>query len=198
MTAHRTLTARTKRGAMKTVLAAILAAAVMLPAVAAAQIKTLPTEEMTVTATVVALDYKTRVMTVKEANGILNTMTVPPEVKRFDALKVGDTITAKYHETIILRLMKPGEAAVDSLAGSLTPGAGVRPNLTATAQRSITATVTAIDPAIPSITLTGPDKKTYTHTVTDREALKQVKVGDRLDITWSAAVLISVEGAKPK
>jgi hypothetical protein len=183
---------------MKTVLAAVLATAVLVPAMAAAQIKTLPSEEMTVTATVVALDYKTRVMTVKGADGILNTMTVPAEVKRFDALKVGDIITAKYHETIILRLMKPGEAAVDSAAGSLAPGPGVRPNLTATAQRSITATITDIDPAIPSITLTGPDKKTYTSKVADREALKQVKVGDRLDITWSAAVLISVEGAKPQ
>ena len=183
---------------MKIVPAAILAAAVMLPTIAAEQIKTLPAEEITVTATVVAIDYKSRVMTLKAPDGILNTMTVPSDVKRFEALKVGDIITAKYHETVILRLMKPGEAAVDSLAGSLAPGEGVKPNLTATAQRSVTATITAIDPAVPSITLTGKDKKTYTHTVTDREALKQVKVGDRLDITWSAAVLISVDSPKPK
>lgn len=183
---------------MKPLIAAILAAAVMLPAIAAAQIKTLPGDAITVTATVEAIDRSTRLMTLKAEDGRRTTMTVPPEVKRFDALKVGDVITAKYHENIILRLMKPGEAAVDSAAGSLAPNPGVRPSATATVQRSITATITAIDPSIPSITLTGPDKTTYTTKVEDREALKQVKVGDRLDITWSAAVLISADAPKPK
>ncbi len=92
--------------------------------------------------------------------------------------------------------MKPGEAAVNSATGGVAAGAGARPSATVTAQRSITATITAIDPAVPSITLTGPDKKTYTHKVADREALKQVKVGDRLDITFQAAVLVSADAAK--
>ena len=183
---------------MKSLIAAILVAAVMLPATAAAQIKTLPGDTLTVTATITALDRSTRLMTLKAEDGRMTTMTVPAEVKRFDALKVGDVITAKYHETIILRLMKPGEPAVNSAAGSLAPGADARPSVTATAQRSITATVTAIDSSIPSITLTGPDKTTYTTKVEDREALKQVKVGDRLDITWSAAVLLSADAPKPK
>ena len=70
------------------------------------------------------------------------------------------------------------------------------PSATATAQRSVTATITAIDPAVPSITLQGPDKKIYTEKVADKEALKQVKVGDRLDITWSAAILLSADTPK--
>jgi hypothetical protein len=80
----------------------------------------------------------------------------------------------------------------------VTANPGARPSATVTAQRSITATITAIDPAVPSITLSGPDKKTYTHKVADREALKQVKVGDRLDITAQAAVLVAADAPKPK
>ena len=187
-----------RRGAMKPLTAAILAAAVMLPAIAAAQIKTVPGDAITATATIEALDRSTRLMILRTDDGRRTTVAVPPEVKRFDTLKVGDVITAKYQENIILRLMKPGEAAVDSAAASLAPNPGDKPSATATVQRSITATITAIDPSIPSITLTGPDKTTYTTKVEDRAALKQVKVGDRLDITWSAAVLVSADAPKPK
>ena len=77
-------------------------------------------------------------------------------MKRFAEIKVGDTITAKYTENMILRVMKPGEAAVNSATGGVAAGAGAKPSGTVTAQRSITATITAIDPAVPSITLTGP------------------------------------------
>jgi hypothetical protein len=75
-------------------------------------------------------------------------------------------------------------------------GAGAKQNATISAQRSITATITAIDTKTPSITVTGPDKQVYTSKVADREALKQVKVGDRLDITVQAAVLLSADAPK--
>jgi hypothetical protein len=38
----------------------------------------------------------------------------------------------------------------------------------------------------------------YTSRVADKNALKQVKVGDRLDITWTEAVLVSFDNVKPK
>ena len=60
----------------------------------------------------------------------------------------------------------------------------------------ITATITAIDPKIPSISLSGPNNWNYSSRVADKEALKQVKVGDELDITWTEAVLLSVDAAE--
>jgi hypothetical protein len=188
----------TKRGDMNPRTAAFLAMTMLVATIAAAQIKTLPGDTITATATVTSIDHASRRMVLTAADGRVITTTVPPEVKRFDALKAGDIITAKYYDNVILRLMKPGEKAVDSAAASIAPNEGTRPSATATVQRSVTATITAIDPSIPSITLTGPDKMTYTHKVADREALKQVKVGDRLDITWSAAVLVSADPPKPK
>jgi len=181
---------------MKTISAVVLSAAILLPAVASAQIKTIPGEPITVTATVTAIDHTTRLMTLKAADGTLTVITVPAEVKRFNELKVGDTISAKYTDNIILRVMKPGEPAVNTGTQGMAVGAGAKPSATATAQRSVTATITAIDPAVPSITLQGPDKKIYTEKVADKEALKQVKVGDRLDITWSAAILLSADTPK--
>ena len=181
---------------MKRILAGMLAAVVMVPANAGAQIKTIPGETITETASVTAIDRATRLVTLKKASGETVFVVAPPEVKRFDEIKVGDTITAKYTENMIVRVMKPGEAAVNSATGGVATGSGARPSATMTAQRSITATVTAIDPKVPSITVTDADNKVYTSKVEDREALKQVKVGDRLDITVQAAVLLSADAPK--
>ena len=181
---------------MKRMFAAMLATAVMFPAIAGAQIKTLPGETITASATVTAIDRATRLVSLKKPDGEMIFVIAPPEIRRFDEIKVGDTINAKYTENIILRVMKPGEPAVNSATGGVSGGTGKTPGGTMTAQRSITATITAIDPAVPSITLTGPDKKVYVEKVADREALKQVKVGDRLDITYQAAVLVSADPPK--
>jgi hypothetical protein len=109
---------------------------------------------------------------------------------------VGDKITAKYYENIVLRLKQPGEKAVDTDTASLTPGTGAKAGGTAAMQRTITATITHIDPKVPSISFSGPNGWKYSSRVEDKEALKKVKVGDRLDITWTMAVLISADAPK--
>ena len=60
-------------------------------------------------------------------------------------------------------------------------------------QRTITAKITAIDEKIPSISFTGPNGWAYSTRVEDKAALAKVKVGDRVDITWTAAALIAFE-----
>ena len=174
----------------------VLAAAIFAPAIATAQIKTLPGESHTVTATVEAMEKSTRMLTLKGEDGKLTTITVPSDVKRYDGLKVGDKITAKYYENVVLRVKAPGEKDVDTLTGAVTPGKGAKAGATVGAQRTITATITAIDPKVPSISLSGPNNWKYSSRVADKEALAKVKVGDRLDITWTSAVLVSADAPK--
>ena len=71
-----------------------------------------------------------------------------------------------------------------------------RPSGTAAVQQTITATITAIDQTVPSITFSGPRGWTYSSRVEDKAALAKVKVGDRVDITWTSAVLLSLEEGK--
>jgi hypothetical protein len=78
----------------------------------------------------------------------------------------------------------------------VTKGVGARPGATAAMQRTITATITQIDPAVPSITFSGPNGWTYSSRVEDPKALAKVKVGDKVDITWTYALLMSFEPAK--
>jgi len=181
---------------MKPRTAAFLAIAMFIATVAAAQIKTLPGDSMTVTATVDAIEHASRSLTLRRPDNSVISMKVPKEYLRFDALKVGDKVTATYYDNIVIRKKAPGEKDVNTEGGSLVATPGSKPGFTVAAQRVITATITAIDPKIPSISLSGPNNWTYSSRVEDREALKQVKVGDRLDITWTQAVMLSATAPK--
>src|SRR5262249_26103361 len=164
------------------------------PALAQAT-KTITGETKVVTATVESIERGSREVTVKKPDGKYETFYVSPEIKRFDALKVGDKVTARYYETLVLQLKAPGDKAVDTASAAVTPTQG-RPSGTAAVQQTITATITAIDPKVPSITFSGPRGWTYSSRVEDKKALAKVKVGDRVDITWTSAVLLSLDEAK--
>jgi len=137
-----------------TVLMGALACSVLLltGGTASAQSKTLQGDSETVTVTIEAIDLTSRTMTVKDSKGIYETVDVPPEITRFSELKVGDKITARYYENVVVRLKKPGEAAVDVDSDAVTRGQG-RPGGTAATQRTITVTVTAMDPKAKSVTV---------------------------------------------
>jgi hypothetical protein len=176
-----------------------VAAAASIGTIAKAQTKVIPGEMKTATATVEAIEASTRSLTLKTEDGKYVTLTVPESVSKFDAIKVGDTLTAKYYDSLILRLKPPGEKAVDTIAGAVTPAeSSARPVGTMGAQRTITATITAIDQQVPSITFEGPHNWKYTSRVEDKDALQKVKVGDRVDITWNEALLVSFDETKKK
>lgn len=180
---------------MRRFIVAIAATAVLIltASMATAQSKTITGETRTVTATVQAIDPSIRTLTLKLPDGTFVLIAVPETVARFREIKVGDSITARYYENIVLRLKKPGEKAVDSTATSSIPADTPRPSGTVAKQRTITATIAAIDRSIPSITFTGPNGWRYTSKVQDEKALAGVMVGDKLDITWTEALLVSVD-----
>jgi hypothetical protein len=179
-----------------TLLSVMLTASVVAATHAAlsAQTKTIPGDETTITATVEAIDANTRTLTVKGPSGNLVPITVSKAVDRFSEIKVGDTITARYYDNIIIRVKPAGEKPVDAWTENLTRGAGASPAGTAAMQRTITATIVAIDNKVPSISFKGETVNwTYSSRVADKEALAKVKVGDRVDITWTEALNLTVK-----
>jgi len=162
---------------------------------ASAQSKTLQGETHTVTATIEAIDQSARTITVKDPDGIYETVEVPRAFARFPELKVGDKITARYYESVVVRVKKPGEAAVDVDTSAFTRGDGP-PAGPLAAQRTVTVTITALDPKAKSITVSGPNNYKYSRRVKDDKVFKQLKVGDQLDMTWTNALLISADTPK--
>jgi hypothetical protein len=170
-----------------------LVAALFATLTSAAQAQTL-TREGTVTAaaTITAIDSATRTLTLRNEDSF----TAGPDVTRFNQLKVGDKIRLTYHESLVLQLRKPGAASNstgDTVAAGRTqtvPGGAVA------TQQTRTVTVKAVDPKVPSITVTTPDGRTVTRKVEDKKNIENVAVGDRIDITYTQAVVVNAEPAK--
>jgi Cu/Ag efflux protein CusF len=182
-----------KEEAMNKTIPYITAALLGVAAVSVgAQTKVIPREFKSVTVTVEAIDTAARYVTVRKADGQNETFYVPSAMKRFDSLKVGDKINATYYENVAIQVKQPGAPDANQSAGALVPVEGT-PAGTSSYQRTITATITAIDPKVPSITITGPGNWKYSSLVKDKAALAKVKVGDKVDITWTMALLMSVE-----
>lgn len=182
---------------MRRLVSMVASAAIAITAVAVVrgQSKTIMGDIVTVTATVEAIDQATRTLTVKDKLGNFVPIIVPDTMQRFSEIKVGDTISARYYDNVVIRLKPPGEPAVDTSAAAITPGTKLA--ATNAKQRTITATITAIDQKIPSITFKGENVDwNYSSRVADREALAKVKVGDRVDITWTEAAMVSIVAPK--
>jgi hypothetical protein len=180
---------------MKTFVAGLVAAAglVSMAHTVMAQSKTVRSEMRTETGTIEAIEASSRTLTLKKADGTFVTTVAAPDIKRFDELKLGDTVNVRYYENVIIRVKQPGESDVVSSAKGTTGSEQVLPGGTRAKQVTITATITAIDPTAPSITFTGPHGWKYSSKVQDTEALAKVKVGDKVDIVWTEAMLVSVE-----
>jgi hypothetical protein len=158
-----------------------------------AQTRTLPTQTVTLSGTVETIDHDKRVVNIKTPDGKFETIDVPPEAKRFDEVKVGDKVSITYNNTVSARLKPPGEAPVNTATRTSTAGQGERPGGTASQERVMTATITAIDKNASSITFTGPNGWKYDRRIVDPTVLDKLKVGDQVDITWDTNVTVSVQ-----
>ena len=150
------------------------------------------------TGTVEAVDLANRVVTIKGSKGKIVDLKVGEEAKNLDQVKVGDKVVAKYYESIAYRLMKPGEAegvkAEQAVAGA-KPGevpAGAIAN-----QVTVTATIEAISPKKTYVTLKGPDGKAVDVKVMDPKNVENLKVGDKVVITYTQALAIALDKPKP-
>ena len=158
-----------------------------------AQVKELPKQTVTVAGTVETIDKNIRAVNIKTADGKFVAVDVPSSAKRFDELKVGDKLKVTYNNNVYVRLKPAGEAAVDSAATASNMGKEARPGGTAAMVRTMTATINDIDKTASSMTFVGPNGWKYNRRIVDPKVFDQVKVGDRVDITWSTELVLAVE-----
>ena len=183
---------------MKRLVVGLIAAAVLVPMArtAMAQSKTVSSEVKTATGTIEAVEAQTRTITIKKSDGTFATIVAGPDISRFAEVKVGQKVNVRYYENVIVRVKRPGEPDTDTKAAATTGSEQAMPGGTKAKQRTITATITAIDPAVPSVTFTGPNGWKYSSKVQDTEALSKVKVGDKVDFVWTEAMMVSLEPGK--
>jgi hypothetical protein len=146
------------------------------------------------TATITAIDQAKRIVTLKDAAGNVENVVCGPEIKRFSELKVGDSVTFSYHAAVVAQVSKAGAAAGSTM--STVRGQGTSPSGAITHQQTASVTVEAIDAAAPSIKVKMADGHSMTAMVEDRKNLEGLKVGDKINITYTEAVMVVVEPAK--
>jgi len=171
-----------------------LAALCAAPALAQGQKPVVVTESAERTATIEAIDHTSRHITLKTKEGKTETMVAGPEVKRFNELKVGDTLTFRYYESTAFSIRKAGEKAPAAVPeAAVTRGTGARPSGTLSTQTTATVVVKAIDPKAPSVTVLTDEGRTVSLKVADKKNIEGLKVGDKVDITYTEALMISVK-----
>jgi hypothetical protein len=174
----------------------LLGIVVLYPAAARAQGEAVRTQ-ITLQGTVTAVDYTQRTVTIMGKNGNVLTIDVASSVTRFDQVKVGDIIEIEYYDRVNVRLKPPGEPDVDrTIPATKTPAPGLLPGGTLAAQRVATVTITGWDPATRTISFTGPRGTAYSRRLldtTDPSIVAGLKQGDRVDVTWTEAVRVSMK-----
>jgi hypothetical protein len=156
---------------------------------------TIAEDTLTADATVVAINQKTRHVTLKNSEGKRFTIVAGPEVRNLPQVKKGDVVRTTYHQSIAYEVKKAGKAKPSAAASTEVtraelgekPAAGVKDTVT------VRFTITHIDKAKSEATLRDPDGKVNVVKVKDPTKLDAVHVGDLVDITYTEALAISVE-----
>jgi len=146
------------------------------------------------TMVVTAIDRTNRTVTLQNAEGDMRTIGVPPDMKSFDTLKVGDHVDVDYYESIGLSLMPPGtKSAVTESAtgGRVAPGV-------AAAGRQITANVevVSVDQVMNKVTFKGPKGNVRTVTIYDpaiQKKLTALQPGQMVQIIYREATAAAIK-----
>jgi Cu/Ag efflux protein CusF len=179
-----------------TLCTAAIVVALLAGGAAAGQKPVTVADVVSATFTVDAIDHSARIVTLKDKDGLTADVYCGPEVQRFDALKVGDKVTFQYHESVVTAIRRPGAApkAAESAAVTRTPG--TKPGGTISQQMTAVVAIEAIDAKVPSVSIKTENGRRMSFKVQNAKNLEGYKVGDKVEVTYTQALAISVAPGK--
>jgi hypothetical protein len=176
---------------------AVLAGLIAAPVLGQAAPSFAPRTEVTVvTASIEVIDHDTREITLLDKHGEALSIRCGPEVEHFDRLRVGDQVTFRYYESVAYAIRKPGQPSdlTPTRGGSLlVPGPGPKPGATVSRQQREIVTVEVADARVPALTVLTEDGRRLSFRVPRGGELAHAQAGDRVEITYTQALLISVK-----
>jgi hypothetical protein len=155
-------------------------------------------EAVHVTATVEAINYETRAVTLKSDKGELRTITAGPEVKRLAEIKVGDTIEAVYAESVTVLAGDPaGAPARDDSVQMERASKEEKPGGAMLMTTRVLATVTALDFTARTATLKGPNRTVTINVPAEAVNFEKMKIGDSVYLEFNQALAVAVTKSAP-
>jgi len=179
-----------------------LICAVMLAACASEPPKPIVKEKLSErSATVTAIDYPTRLVTLRGDSGNSLTLVVDNEVKNFSQVKVGDKVTVSYYQGFAAEVKKPGTGVkgVEETVAGATAAAGERPAGGIGAMIRTTVIIESVDTSFDTVTFRRHDGTVRTIAISDpnvRKAIRDLKKGDEVEVSYVEAVAIEVKPAE--
>jgi hypothetical protein len=148
----------------------------------------------TLEATVTAVNPDTREVTLENADGESATFVAGDEVRNFDQVAVGDKLTIKYMERVQIQVMGADDAEVGAknIVSGERAEEGAKPGGGAVSQTTIVVEVEAIDKEMGTVTVKGPAGNSKTVKARDPANLDKVAVGDKIKVTYTESLAISV------
>ena len=166
----------------------------LLFAIGPAQAPNSVTRETTTVATVDRIDRSSRVLTAhSEGQGggkVMHTFAVDPSVKAFDDLKVGDVVTVRFTESVVVQV-RP-EAKLTELQDT-TEAARKAGDATVVQQQKRVVIFEDVDSQGLFVTYRTQNNHRGTYPVQNKELLKGLRRGDRIEITLTLARAVSIE-----
>jgi len=175
----------------------------------AAETTTVPTRRESVlvriTATVEAVDYDKREVSLRGPLGNSVTFIVDERVKRLNEIQVGDTVAAAYYVSVAAELRPPTakekaepltilEGAAKAPPGTSPAGGGLR-------QIKALCTIEGLDRPTETVTLKGPLGRYTSVRTADPANLPHLRIGDTVLVTYTEALAVSLEeitGSSPQ
>jgi Cu/Ag efflux protein CusF len=150
-----------------------------------------------ISATVVSVDPKSRIIELRGEEGRTGAFTAGPEVKNFAQIRTGDKVVVSYYRGIAAQVLPPGttknEVNQIDLASTAQPGA--KPGAGVGSAIRGTVVVQTIDTKANTITVRKPDGTSRTLPVESEEGrtfIKKLKKGDKVDVVYAEALAVEV------
>ncbi len=185
--------------------AIVAAGALALPAAAQQPAAPMPDAKVAgnavvITAKVEAVDLANRLVTVRGPMGRSVVIKADDRVKNLAQVKVGDDLVFKYVEAVSIELKKgsAGRMQTSTSTGPMTAPMGSKPGVGAVTTTTMVANVEKVDTAHNEVLLHGPQGRYVEVKVKDPAVMKDVKVGDSVQATYTQAVLLEVIGPAKK
>ena len=148
-------------------------------------------------AKVVAVDQKTRVVTLKDSAGKVFDVTAGDAVQNFAQIKPGDVVVTEFTQALAMKLKKSaGIRVTKEMTDAKRAAPGEKPAGAVGREINFVADVIGVDAKTGLVTLKGAKGRVVDLKVQDPKVLAEIKKGDQVEGTYVEALAIVVMPAK--